>query len=323
VTDQSGHGNHGSVSGALFASEGVLGGAYHFDGTDLIAAGNVADLSGSTTQLTVCAWIKAPPVVGGQWDMIIAKQQVPVPYRGWMLSLDPISQPGSQIIATHPDLVYAGGLQPICDGQWHFLCATFESSPTLMKTLLYVDGQFAGHDERAAVHGSTSATSPLTVGSRAPGSTQGYTGFIDEVRVYRRLLAADEVRRLYDSVQPDPDTAPYVVTLGFSNDPDGEQDVTEFFADETLYITLRDVNVDPANPRFTARVFLQQPGLKGPRSSVAITQNMVLHPDGSFTAAIPLTRFHAGAVRVAILADNRAPGYWLQRVSLITIMPQP
>ena len=33
---------------------------------------------------------------------------------------------------------------------------------------------------------------------------------------------------------------PFLCTIGFSNDPEGEQDVTEFYRDETLHIVVRD-----------------------------------------------------------------------------------
>ena len=41
-----------------------------------------------------------------------------------------------------------------------------------------------------------------------------------------------------------PKEAEYVTQIGFSNLADGEQDVTEFLADETLYIRVRDVAID-------------------------------------------------------------------------------
>jgi hypothetical protein len=219
-------------------------------------------------------------------------------------------------------------------GRWYHVALTWDG----LVTRGYLNGALACSTPYPATNAPVHPSIPnnagywrqlsLTFNNIAVGNSYStspdrfWKGLMDEVRIYNRAVSDAEVRALYEEAFPADPTA-HIATVDFSNDPDGDQDVTQYFADETLYVTLRDVNIDPADPRFTARLMLHQPGLAGPRGTVSIVKNMEMQPDGSFTAAIPLARFHPGSVRVAIQADNRSPGYSLQRVSMITILPEP
>jgi hypothetical protein len=195
VYDQSGDGRTGTVRGATWVTDGILGGAYQFNGTNWIEAGDIFGLTGTATQLTVCAWIKAAPGLDG-WRMILGKQRATAPYSGWGLFLHPNNWGFSQIIATHPEMVASDGTSFIGDGRWHFVCGTYESLDGYMQCTLYVDGVLEDTGTRAGSHGATDFPTPLCVGARFPNDSLGFRGMIDEVRIYSRLLAPVEIAQL-------------------------------------------------------------------------------------------------------------------------------
>lgn len=195
VTDQSGKGHHGTVEGAEHVPNGYVGGAYSFDGNSWITAGDILNLDDQTTNLTVCAWVKAPAVKSG-WSAIVSKQQIELPYSGWLLYLDPLGKALPVIIAEYPEEV-APSSTMICDDEWHFLCAIFQVANDSFKAFLYIDGMLKDEAEKSGSHGSTSTRSPLTIGQMSPNGDRSFRGLVDEVRIYDRQLSASEIDQLY------------------------------------------------------------------------------------------------------------------------------
>jgi hypothetical protein len=205
VTDQSGDGNNGAVRGAQWVPNGVRGGAYQFTGTNWIEAGDIFDLAGATTQLTVSAWVKASPAVTPNEPTIVAKDQEASPYPGWLLEQTFRNTALGEIIATWPQLAAApNSTINIAGEQWHFVCGTYETYPSFMRCRVYVDGVLSDSGTRTGVYGSTENSSPLTIGSRQPhGVPQlGYKGLIDEVRINSRILSDAEILALYNADKP-------------------------------------------------------------------------------------------------------------------------
>jgi len=77
------------------------------------------------------------------------------------------------------------------DGKWHHVCGTFQSINTVAK--IYIDGVLRNTNNSAA--GPTSISAPLTMGSRS--GTSGFSGSLDDVYLFNRVLSADEVFGLY------------------------------------------------------------------------------------------------------------------------------
>jgi hypothetical protein len=313
VADDSGHGHAGAIFGAQYTTEGISGGAYRFDGSnDWIEAGDIFDLAGSTTQLTVCAWINAS-LRPFEWQIIVCKEQQTGPDSGWVLYVSPYNWAFSQLVATWPQQGAADGTTVVSDEQWHFVCATYEAYPSLLRCTIYVDGVLQDVSEWVGAHGSTEASTPLTIGLREPmpGGLSPFKGTIDEVRIYNRILSNNEIAELYDADKPaEPGDERYVTTIGYSNDPEGDQDVTEFYRDETLYVRVRDVDLE-ADDYVSLRMLLQQP-----RSGMRML-NLERQADGSFAGSIPLRYFRPGMVRVFLQSNGRT---LLMKESAFTIL---
>jgi hypothetical protein len=79
----------------------------------------------------------------------------------------------------------------VTDGRWHFVAATRDGNSGQMK--LYVDGVLEG--ERTGPPGTRSAPRRITMG-RLQTDCNFFAGSLADVRLYSRVLSADEIRFL-------------------------------------------------------------------------------------------------------------------------------
>jgi len=322
VIDQSGQGHTGTVLGAVWTNSGFAGGAYSFDGNSSIDCGNVLDLASPTSALTACAWIKVDTSSTNACMAVVGKNQEPSPYTGWMLDVDLTrNMAAADLIAVYPERSTSLAPRDVLDGQWHHLAAVFENTSTTLTTTIYVDGEKVASNLFVGSHGSTVTTSDLMIGRRTTNGAWPFVGLIDEVRIYNRALSPDEVKDLHGECANLGDA---VTQVGFSYEPYGDQDMTYFLSDETLYVKVQDVDLTSANPLVRMRATVMQyktPGFSGPPPAPVI-QDLQPQANGCFTGAIPLSSFRAGQVLVMISGDDQA-GTALQRTSKITVAPAP
>ena len=105
-----------------------------------------------------------------------------------------------------------------------------------------------------------------------------------------------------------------VSQLAFSNAEEGDQDVTEFVEDESVFITLSDIDM-PQTSEFThARASIIQ-------GDIDVSTTLQPRNDGTFRGEVSLKPFDSGEeVQVVVLAFNQETGVHLVRVSNIFIM---
>jgi len=83
----------------------------------------------------------------------------------------------------------SGGAHRLKLKRWHHLALTYDGS----KARLYLDGKQCG--ERAIGRKRTAGKGPFAIGRRPDGfPRRGVSGLVDEVRLYRRALTAEEIR---------------------------------------------------------------------------------------------------------------------------------
>ncbi len=93
------------------------------------------------------------------------------------------------------------GLLTVCSAplnirQWYMATAVWESPLSLLS--IYLNGQLVTSQTIATFSPDARPGNPLTIGSDQPGSGLGYfTGAIDDVRVYSRVLAGNEIQQIY------------------------------------------------------------------------------------------------------------------------------
>ena len=197
ASDSSGNGNTGTAHGATW-TQGNIGGdaALSFNGTNAyVDCGANTSLAGGSA-LTVSAWVK-PSAPDGyiaarrtnaaqssmSWEVYLAGGN---PAFTAMMSNGP-----------NPDYLLVSPTKITTNGStWTHVAAMYSSASQTMQ--IYVNGQLAGSVSAA---GTIAAASMETlIGAYLPnGTTPGgfFSGVINDVRIYNRMLTAAEVQALY------------------------------------------------------------------------------------------------------------------------------
>ncbi len=178
--DFSGYGNDGTFGSDPEWVEGIIGGGLYLDGNDYVVIdGVVNDIK--STNMTLSIWIKTTQTSG----------------KGLLFALNDSSSSYALQIAVEGGNPYrwdTGGEQyppAVSDDQWHMITYVRNGATAY----IYVDGI-------QRVSQSTSFTldsvTRWSIGQEWDDSTPSdfYTGSIDDARVYKKALTADEVKEL-------------------------------------------------------------------------------------------------------------------------------
>ncbi|MGD9874317.1 MAG: LamG domain-containing protein [Kiritimatiellia bacterium] len=308
VTDLSGNGHPGAVYGATFTSNGHCGAAAHFNGNrSYILAGNL----GYVPEGTISFWMNA--------DVLENSRNVfTTEYAGWDDCMK---------FESAADGSFVVGALPIVGWYTTSLSASNWNHVVFSWTKTNAWGYFNGEKKFDLSHsgvyppGINLNLNNVAVGNGYSTALNRYwKGMVDEVRIYNRALDPQEIADLCSGCPSAAwDAAPGVCLIGFSNDPEGDQDVTEFYNDETLHISVQDVDLDENNPltRVTAHLVQKTPK-PGARKS---ERRILLTPTGTgrYAGSIPLNSFSEGETMVVIQAFS-PKGPILSRHSTIRIM---
>jgi hypothetical protein len=182
------HGHNATVCGPVAAAAGVLGPSARLDGISsrLEVAPEGLDFPGD---FTVSLWVNVYGLDRGQ-QMIAAKNRYSLDEREWGLMVDSdnrfalyIRRGGWQTVAaaTTPD-----------PGHWCHVAAVLQDGTAR----LFVNGRLEGEKGTGTVEKQTPA--PLTLGGSNDNGRlwQMLWGAIDDVRVYGRALAEEEIRAM-------------------------------------------------------------------------------------------------------------------------------
>jgi hypothetical protein len=190
--DASGAGNHGVLvgfAGAGFWVPGRTGNALAFTGTEQVRVASTPSLSDLGT-LTACAWVR-PTSDPATFATIVDKSEDG--YRGgW--NLYTISGGG---LGLYNNMGSAREGATVALDVWQHLCGTWDGTPGVGGIVLYRDGAAASS---FGLPGGgpfeSDAGTNLTIGRQKLGIF-AFAGLLDDVRVYRRALAAAELQALY------------------------------------------------------------------------------------------------------------------------------
>lgn len=197
VTDESGNGNSGTVSGALWTNDAKFGaGAYVFNGSsDYIQASDSAslDIQGA---FTLCAWAKFSATSSVRALVMKHDDSTARAYgmwfeSGWLALQISSSGNGSQIYTIR-------STNSVASTNWQFYAVSWNGTPNTGGGL-YVNAQAIAIQTNANTFSGTNiynSSQPLRVGSKSTGSWN-FGGSIDDVRIYGRALTASELATLY------------------------------------------------------------------------------------------------------------------------------
>lgn len=205
VSDASGKGNDGIISGATWNMNGRFGASLSFDGVNdwiTIADADSLDL---TAAMTFEAWIYPTTELSG-WHTVLLKERSSGLAYGLYASSD-LSLP-AVCINIDTDRCPRGGTQ-LPANQWTHLAATYDNA----NLRLYVNGNQVASEYLSG--SATTSSGVLRIGGNAVWSDEFFRGLIDEVRIYDRALSAAEIQA--DMTTPvgslPPDTTPPTASL--------------------------------------------------------------------------------------------------------------
>lgn len=184
--DGSAHDSSGNERNGVFGgswTDGYLNQAASFPGGAFVVSGykGISD----TKPRSVTAWINTSSAGSIlSWGSVGNGQ-------GWNVCVD---SSGSLKVDINSDSVY--GNTSVFGGGWHHIAVTWQgdATPCLEDIRLYVDGELQSNQGIASppVPVNTGSDADVTVGS-------GFTGLVDELRIYSRCLSEAEVRILSDT----------------------------------------------------------------------------------------------------------------------------
>ena len=183
LTDVSGRGHPGTLSGPTWSASGRTGGALAFDGVnDFVTVPDHSELD-LTNAMTLEAWVN-PSALGTTWRTVLFKEQAAHMTYALYASTSTGRPTGQVYVGGQRD---ARGPAALATGTWTHLAATYDNA-TLR---LYVNGAQAA--TLATSGPATVSTGPLKLGGNAIWG-EWFAGRIDDVRVYNRALSASEVQ---------------------------------------------------------------------------------------------------------------------------------
>ena len=197
VTDASGRGNTGTISGATRTTSGRFGSALTFDGVnDLVTVPDSAALD-LTNRATLEAWVY-PSALGSDWRTILLKEQ-----------------PGQLVYGLTPTTTSTGRAATCSPPA---TCRRTARAPCALNAWTHVAMTWDGTTQRLFINGTQVAT--RAVAGTLPNSTgalrfggnnvwsEWFAGRLDEIRIYNRALTAAEISAdMNTSVTPAPEHA--------------------------------------------------------------------------------------------------------------------
>ena len=295
VSDTSGNGNIGSISGAVRTAAGKYGGALSFDGVnDMVTVPDSNSLD-VRTGMTLEAWVN--PTVANGWRTAILKETP----GDLVYGLYAVASYGGAVrpsawIGSSADI---GGTGPPPTGQWTHIATTYDGATWR----LYVNGtQVASKPFVLQVPTSAGA---LRIGGNAIWS-EWFAGAIDDVRIYDKGLSALEVARDRDTPvggavpPPPPDTAPPTVSLSSPADGASLRGTT------TVTATASD-NIGVSGVQF--KVDGQNLGAEDTTSPYSASWDTTTASNGAhtITAVARDAAANTKTATAAVTVDNQAP----------------
>jgi len=184
VTDASGNGQNGTITGATWTSSGKYGYALSFNGSNSRVSIADSDLLDLTTDMTIEAWVY-PSVAPNNWKTIIMKEAPG--FYVYAIYISPSRRPAAVIVANGQEHGFEGPTAlPL--NSWSHLAMTYDGT-TLR---LHVNGSQAGSQTISAP--TQTSTGALRIGGNTIWEDEYFNGRIDDVRIYNSSLTAAEIQ---------------------------------------------------------------------------------------------------------------------------------
>ncbi len=186
--------NSGTWKNSPAPVTGMVDGALSFDGLNSVDVPDQAELNFGTGDFSVDLWIKTTDATESP-KTILDKRVISGTYKGFVLFLYNgclSSEIGDGV--GYNNWVTTGF---VADGNWHHIAVTVDrDNPS--GWLHYVDGNVVGPIAGAtAFQGSLTNTAPLVIGRNLLTPSHKFTGALDEIELFNRVLDSLEIYTLW------------------------------------------------------------------------------------------------------------------------------
>jgi hypothetical protein len=200
VREQSGSWSAGAWKlGPPSFGAGIDGGAALFDGSAFVEVGSGEDGPplDRGDAFSYGAWIKRS---GGGAMTVLSRMDDAKANRGYDLFVSD-GRIAAHLISSWPDDALKVIAKPLLkEGEWTHVFITYDGSSKAAGVKIFINGAAAGVDVEAdKLKGSIAVKQPLRIGSRQSGNR--WKGQIEDLRIFRRALAPDEIALLGDAPQ--------------------------------------------------------------------------------------------------------------------------
>jgi len=180
AVDWSGHDNHGNLIGQPQWADGYNGGGLELDGSSWVDCGNPDTLQ-IVGPITIACWIK-PAKLSGDQGFVALNGSYAFKVSDYQESEDHLrfTTPG---VADHD--AYNALLN---SGEWQHIAITFEPDQA-EGAVFYINGVEADRLDASAMR---EGSGPFLIGNNQ-WANQTFRGLIDDVRVYNKVLTAEEI----------------------------------------------------------------------------------------------------------------------------------
>ena len=178
---------------------GVEASAYDFDGADTSIP--VPEFSNSALQsgFTISTWIK-PDSIGETGGRIIDKTEDTNGLNGFYFIISTVGGGGTGHIRSNISngIAVNSALSSIVYGVWQHALITITSDGVAN---IYLNGVLSGTaNQNTNPVSQITTANPLTIGNRSSATDRTFDGAISDVRIFNRVLSAEEITALYNGI---------------------------------------------------------------------------------------------------------------------------
>lgn len=186
TNDESGNNNHAIANGGSFTTDknGNSNKAYYFNGASDLKVNNSSSLSSIPNTITIAAWVynEQPEVY------IVCKAASGGPTMQFRLYADG----GGIHFANYGKAVdFNNTLTPV--NTWKHIVVACDGTTAKC----YLNGNLVSTMSLHSDNSANDNTTDMYIGDDTHGAIELYTGKLDEIRIYCRVLSAEEVQQLY------------------------------------------------------------------------------------------------------------------------------
>ena len=192
-------GNNGTQVGGPTVTNGYVDHSLNFNGTNqYVTVPDYPAINPGTGNLSIDAWVRRATDSGAFSTRVIVDKRDPVSYIGYSFVVYSGNLLFQMTSTTSGNINYLDTATIPADNQWHFVGVTVSRTPTNSVVQFYVDGAPTGAGSRS-ISSSLNNTTPLLVGSSPVSGADPWKGGIDEVEVFNRALAGNEIASIFNA----------------------------------------------------------------------------------------------------------------------------